>query len=116
MSERLERLERKRTSRQRYRGFIRDYKLRRLDKPADSPAKAGEPTSPSERPARTRGEHLREYLRWLRPHRYAVAALFLLALGVAGLEMIEPLFMRYIVDRVLLNADLTPASRLTHLH
>ncbi len=30
--------------------------------------------------------------------------------------MIEPLFMRFIVDRVLLNTGLDPASRLTRLH
>ena len=30
--------------------------------------------------------------------------------------MIEPLFMRFIIDRVLLNTELDPASRLTRLH
>ena len=30
--------------------------------------------------------------------------------------MAEPLFMRYIIDRVLLNEELTPASRLARLH
>jgi ATP-binding cassette subfamily B protein len=41
---------------------------------------------------------------------------FLLALIVAGLNMIEPLFMRYIVDRLLLNAELDTETRLTRLH
>ncbi|MEO7711691.1 MAG: ABC transporter ATP-binding protein [Gemmatimonadaceae bacterium] len=41
---------------------------------------------------------------------------FLLALVRAGLEMIEPLFMRYIVDKVLLDGTLTTAQRLTRLH
>ena len=49
---------------------------------------------------------MRDYLRWLWPHRYAVAVVFLLALVRAGLEMIEPLFMRFIIDRVLLNTAL----------
>ncbi len=40
----------------------------------------------------------------------------LLALVIAGLEMIEPLFMRFIIDRVLLNETLTPAQRLARLH
>ena len=40
----------------------------------------------------------------------------MLALSVAGLQMIEPLFMRFIIDRVLLNASLDTASRLTRLH
>jgi ATP-binding cassette subfamily B protein len=41
---------------------------------------------------------------------------FVLALLAAGLEMIEPLFMRFIIDQVLLNTLLDQASRLTHLH
>jgi ATP-binding cassette subfamily B protein/subfamily B ATP-binding cassette protein MsbA len=57
-----------------------------------------------------------EYLRWLWPHRFAVAALFGLALLAAGLQMVEPLFMRFIVDRVLLNQALDPAGRLARLH
>ena len=59
---------------------------------------------------------MREYLKWLAPHKVAVAVVMLLALVLAGLEMIEPLFMRFIVDRVLLNETLTPAQRLTRLH
>ena len=59
---------------------------------------------------------MREYLKWLAPHKVTVAVVMLLALVLAGLEMIEPLFMRFIVDRVLLNETLTPAQRLTRLH
>ncbi len=103
-----------RSSRQRYREFVRDYKLRRLDEPAEadtdkervdaSPDAVAEPDSRAKH-SRKRREYLREYLRWLWPHRYAVGAVFVLALLVAGLEMIEPLFMRFIIDRVLLNTD-----------
>ncbi len=116
-----------RSSRQRYRVFVDDYKHRRLDDP-DNPTvkrepdgdegKQGEtpaPVSPAARKAKRR-EYLREYLRWLWPHRYAVAAVFVLALIRAGFEMIEPLFMRFIVDRVLLNAALDQASRLARLN
>jgi ATP-binding cassette subfamily B protein len=63
-----------------------------------------------------RREYLREYLRWLWPHRYAVGAVFLFALLTAGLQMIEPLFMRFIIDRVLLNTALDTASRLVRLN
>ena len=66
--------------------------------------------------AAKRREYLRDYLRWLWPHRFAVAGVFGLALLSAGLEMIEPLFMRFIVDRVLLNTGLDLSSRLTQLH
>src|SRR5205085_10434941 len=101
-------------------------KHRRLDDPADAGngeqrpddrAKAdGDTPAPQRRRRGKRREYLREYLRWLWPHRYAVGAVFFLALVVAGLEMIESLFMRFIIDRVLLNTELDPAARLTRLH
>ncbi|WP_171473959.1 ABC transporter ATP-binding protein [Frigoriglobus tundricola] len=59
---------------------------------------------------------MRAYLRYLRPHLRGACAIFLLALVVAGLEMIEPLFMRFMVDRVLLDTQLDTESRLTRLH
>ncbi len=46
----------------------------------------------------------------------AGAVVVVLALLRAGLEMVEPLFMRYIVDRVLLNAGLDAPARLTRLN
>jgi len=100
-------MNRLRSSRQRYRSFVEDYHQQRLDDAADA--------SPGN-PGGKRREHLREYLRWLKPHRYALSALFLLALLVAGLQMVEPLFMRFIVDRVLLERGLEPAARLTRLN
>ena len=98
------------SSRQRYREFVQKYKQRQLDEPAEAGDASG---AESRRPDHTkRREYLRDYLRWLWPHRYAVGAVFLLALLAAGLEMIEPLFMRFIIDRVLLNTALGPAARL----
>ncbi|KAF0177051.1 MAG: ATP-binding cassette subfamily B bacterial MsbA [Limisphaerales bacterium] len=117
-----------RSSRQRYRGFVQDYQQRRLDdleesdenqRRSDDPAKAGEDASPPKSRSLLRGkrrEYLRDYLRWLRPHRYGIVAVFGFALLVAGLEMIEPLFMRFIIDRVLLNTELDTASRLSRVH
>ncbi|HEX5219567.1 MAG TPA: ABC transporter ATP-binding protein [Verrucomicrobiae bacterium] len=124
MSERPEpRQEQLRSSRERYRRFVQDYKHHRLDdaedqKPADSSAKTPDtPPKESKQERRaTRRKYVREYLRWLKPHRYAIGVLFLLALVTAGFEMIEPLFMRFIIDRVLLNDKLASASRLNHLH
>ena len=45
-----------------------------------------------------------------------MAVVFGLALAGAGLQMVEPLFMRFIIDRVLLNADLSSADRIGRLH
>jgi ATP-binding cassette, subfamily B, bacterial len=110
------------SSRQRYRGFVEAYKARRLDaeldkldhkKPADGAPTPSEDASPVKAKRR---QYLREYLRWLRPHRYAVAGVFVLALIVAGMEMIEPLFMRFIIDRVLLNTGLDASARFSRLN
>jgi ATP-binding cassette, subfamily B, bacterial len=117
-----------RSSRLRYRGFLKDYKQRRLEEPAevgadhmgfDDSAKADEDGSALAPKGQRRGkrrEYLREYLRWLWPQRYGILAVFVFALLAAGLQMIEPLFMRFIIDGVLLPTDLDTASRLTRLH
>jgi ATP-binding cassette subfamily B protein/subfamily B ATP-binding cassette protein MsbA len=98
---------RPRSSYQRYLKFVEDYNRRRLDEETDKPPGEGRGK---------RREYLREYVRWIGPHRWAAGALLGLALASAGLEMIEPLFMRYIVDRVLLAAGLTAAARLARLN
>jgi len=115
-------IDRTRSSRKRYRGFVQDYKEKRLDAVDGEPqtqqggVQDSEEGSPP-RPAREkRREYLRDYFRWLWPHRYAVGALFLFALIAAALEMVEPLFMRFIIDRVLLNTTLDAATRMSHLH
>lgn len=123
MSQRPLRTEQLRSSRKRYREFVQNYKHRRLD---DTSEENGEPKG-NNGPPKTDGasaesqngkerrtkrrQYLREYLRWLLPHRYAVGALMVLALMGAGLEMVEPLFMRFMVDRVLLKRGLDPVAR-----
>ena len=97
-----------RSSRRRYARFVDDYRHRRLDE-----AGTGGGTK---NPTPKRREYLRDYVRWLAPHKATVAVVMTLALAVAGLEMIEPLFMRFIVDRVLLDETLTSAERLGWLH
>jgi ATP-binding cassette subfamily B protein/subfamily B ATP-binding cassette protein MsbA len=115
------------SSRRRYLKFVQDYKHQRLDEVSEE---AGQKETSDERDppkrrvggleaiglkAGKRREYLREYLRWLYPHRFAVAALAALALVTAGMEMAEPLFMRFIIDRVLLNTGLDTAKRLAYL-
>ena len=120
--------QRPRSSRQRYDVFVEDYNHQRLDEALESdgkhkapPTDATESEKPTQKTSRfglrrgKRREYLREYLRWLRPYRYAVAGLFVIALIRAGMEMIEPLFMRFIVDHVLLNTVLDTAARFTRL-
>jgi ATP-binding cassette subfamily B protein len=115
------------SSRQRYRTFVEDYKLGRLDEALEArrDGKGPDAAKPAEEEAPApwwrlrrgkRREYLRDYLRWLKPLRTAVVVVFVLALLRAGLEMIEPLFMRYIVDRVLLDSTLDAVSRLGRLN
>src|SRR5262245_45612312 len=114
------------SSRERYRRFVDDYKARRLDERADAAEKGKTaelpPEGGEEEPgprrlfSQTRRTYLREYLRWLWPYRFGVGGLFLLALVTTGLQMIEPLFMRFIIDRVLLDTSLDPSARLTRLN
>ena len=106
------------SSHKRYRTFVQQYKDRQLDDQADSPQPAAPAPAPAPRVLLSgkRREYLRDYLRWLWPHRFAIGGFFLLALVTAGLEMIEPLLMRFIIDRVLLITSLDTAARLDRLH
>src|SRR6185369_15976044 len=113
-----------RSSRQRYRRFVQDYQQRRLDdavekggdrKPVQAPLTSNGGASAKRPDTGKRREYLREYVRWLWPYRYTVGAVFVFALLAGGLEMVQPLFMRFIVDRVLLKAGLDVASRLARL-
>jgi len=108
-----------RSSRQRYRGFVEDYKHRRLDDSIVSGNISQNGKAPDAAATERRGkrrQYVRQYLRWLRPYRYAVVGLFLLALVTTGFQMIEPLFMRFIIDHVLLDRDLDAPTRLTRLN
>jgi len=110
------------SSRERYRAFVEDYRQRRLDDSTDSgtPKRDDKPpadeAAPKKKPAAERRKYIRDYLRWLRPHRWAVALVFLLALVAGALQMVEPLFMRFIIDHVLLNKALDAVGRLARLH
>jgi len=106
------------TSRQRYRRFVDDYRSRRLDQLTDAARSGGSPDSDGGAAARKgkRRQFIRDYLTWLSPHRYRVGVVFLLAMTAAGLQLVEPLFMRNIIDRVLLNPTLDASARLTRLN
>ena len=110
----------RRASRQNYRDFRRAYKLGTLDQPTDdetkTPEAPGTPGVPGKDKKAKRREHLRAYVRWLKPHRLSVAAVFGLAVITAGMQMLEPLFMRFIIDGVLLNTTLDAGSRLLRLN
>ena len=96
-----------------------DYRHRRLDQKVDEkPSGAGASPKPESKGLLTgaRRASLREYARWLKPHRVAIGWFVVLSLVVAGLQMIEPLFMRFIVDRVLLVTGVDTATRISRLN
>ena len=111
-------MSRRHSSREKYRGFIEDFKRRRLDDETGQGTGAGASAEVAPKPDAAltdsdkqknrakRRAYVREYLRWLKPHRTAVVVMAALALVTAGLQLVEPLFMRFIIDRVLLNAAL----------
>ncbi len=113
MSESLPPVPRARSSRASFRQFLADYRAHRLDERVEA---AGGGTNAAKTKPGARRQYMREYLRWLTPHRWGVAAVFGLALAAAGLQMAEPLFMRFIVDNVLLAVGLSGAERLGRLH
>ena len=108
-----------RSSRRRYLDFIDKYRRGQVDDTPDddgsTPAEGGE-SKPRPTDKTRRRAYIRAYLAWLAPHRYPIAGLFVLALVGAGLQMVEPLFMRFMIDRVLLSQTLDHAARLRWLH
>jgi ATP-binding cassette subfamily B protein len=109
-----------RSSRQRFARFVKHYRDQRLDEVTEgekkTEAKPDDKTEARQAKQAKRRQYLKEYFRWLWPHRFAVGGVFLLALFVAGLEMIEPLFMKIIIDGVLLNSGLDMSSRLVQIN
>ena len=113
-----------RSSRDRYRGFVKSYHAGKLDEDIEKAGRKPEetPKAPADEQeaARTkqvrRRQHLREYVRWLKPHRLSIGMMFFFAVVAAGFQMVEPLFMRHIVDRVLLNTSLDKMAKLNRLH
>ena len=107
-------VERLRSSKRRYLRFVDDYVHGRLDlhQQTDGDPEAVVPTprgviSAARQalfPQGKRRQNVGAYAAWLWPHRFQAAVVFGLALATAGLEMVEPLFMRFIVDNVLLTS------------
>lgn len=101
-----------RTSRQRYDTFRHAYQEGLTDQLAVNPSRDQLPSPPKEQHRR----YLSLYLVWLRPHLPAMIVVLVLAAISAGLETLPPLFMRYVVDHVLLAQNLELAARLKLLH
>jgi ATP-binding cassette subfamily B protein len=101
------------SSRRRYETFRTLFKDRRLDALALTDTEKEKQKRP-EKAARRR--YLRDYINWLRPYVRPLLLLFVTAVFVAGLDMAHPLFMRYIIDQVLLTEGVPASTRLMQLN
>jgi ATP-binding cassette subfamily B protein/subfamily B ATP-binding cassette protein MsbA len=101
------------SSRHRYETFRTLFRNRNLDSLASTETEKEKQKRPEKAERR---RYLRDYVRWLRPHLRPLLVLMATAVLVAGLDMAHPLFMRYIVDEVLLVDNASVASRFTRLH
>lgn len=109
------------TSRQRFEKFRQAYRAGKTKElvtdPALLPETNGSGTDKDgQRDQGERRRYLHHYLRWLAPYRSAVAVLILLAVIGAAFEMAKPLFMRHIIDNILLVEGLETSQRMTQLH
>jgi ATP-binding cassette subfamily B protein/subfamily B ATP-binding cassette protein MsbA len=105
------------SSRQRFERFRDAYRERRTSDYTTDPRGDDDVdglAGRAERPHRRR--YLALYAQWLRPHRRDVVLLLLLAVGTAVLDMAQPLFMRHIIDQVLLKTGLSQGDRLAALN
>ena len=105
-------------SKSRFQGFLKSFASGKLkDHSSDDPNKSPDSKS-SDGKAKSkavRRDYLRLYINTLWRHWPMVLALATLAILVSILEIVQPLFARYIIDQVLLK-DLTPTQQLYQLN
>jgi ATP-binding cassette subfamily B protein len=104
-------MQRASTSRQRYESFREAYRQNSIDETLADSKEKPQAAAPAER-----RRYLAHYRKWLRPHLGAIAVLLTLAVFGAALDMVHPLFLRYVVDRILLVQDVPSEARLNTLH
>jgi ATP-binding cassette, subfamily B, bacterial len=91
-------------------------------KEVDAATRAGGGTSGNGDAARPRPDRpkrrkfLREYVRWLWPYRWALLAVFVLALVSSALDLVWPLAIKRIVDGVLMAGGVDNAEKLRRLN
>lgn len=105
------------TSKSRFAQFLAKFKRGELKSEFedDKQEKKSDAKLTSEQKA-TRRSYLRLYIRRLWPHWRMVSVLAVLAVLVSVLEIIQPLFARYIFDDVLLASGLKPDEKIWHLN
>ncbi len=116
------------TSRQRYQYFLGKFRRREVGLDDHEKARLAEKNKPGDNsPDRPDGEtkqikkqkrrrYLKLYIHELKPYWRSVSVLIVLSLVIAGLDLVQPLFYREIVDGILLKSELDDATRFRQLH
>ena len=102
------------TSKARFAGFREKFRKGQLSNERDGKDDS-KPQKLSKEDKQKRRSYLRLYIKRLWPHWKLVSLLTVLALAVAGLELIQPLFARHIIDQILLS-EMTAEDKLWQLH
>ena len=101
------------SSRSRYQRFRDAFRSGRTRQLADHPKEKQDERSSDKD---VRRQYLRDYIRWVSQYWLEATALIVFSLLVAVLEMAHPLFLRFILDDVLLEPEYTKPQRLRLLH
>ncbi|MEM7784586.1 MAG: ABC transporter ATP-binding protein [Planctomycetota bacterium] len=101
------------TSRARYSRFLEKFRQGTLE--SHRKDEDAETSKKSPRDKQKRRGYLRSYIRQLWPHWKMVSLLSALAVAVSIFELIQPLFARHIIDKVLLG-ELSPDDRFLQLN
>ncbi len=92
------------TSKGRFAEFLKKFRRGEL-KQEEKSAKAKASPKPDRAQKKLQRLYLKLYIQQLWPHSRMVIVLTLLAITVAALELIQPLFARHIIDKILLVSD-----------
>jgi len=95
-------------------GKLKSGELTRKDRSRDGGKDSKKKKKDPEAKRKRRG-YLRQYIDQLWPHWKMVVVLGFLAVAISVLELIQPLFARYIIDQILL-ADIETPSRIIQLN
>ena len=95
---------------EKFRDAFRKGKLKELDKKLDGELDIEQ--EEEDKPSGKRKEYLRDYVTWLWRYWPTAILLMVLSLVIAALEMTHPLFLRYVLDDVLLKESFSPEKKL----
>lgn len=105
-------------SRSLFHDFVQRYRRGELKSKSEDlhGPEAATSKKPDKETKQQRRAYLRLYVRQLWPYWKTVVGLLILSLITAGLEVIQPLFVRHIIDNILLVESATLDQKLSWLH